>query len=314
MAGGPMEPLVTIGIPNYNYGRFLRQCVESALAQDHAAVEVLVSDNASTDDSCEVLASFTDPRLRWWRNEGNVGVFPNWDKLLAAARGRYVKILQADDWLEPGFVSGCLEAMDRTGADHAMTGFRFAGAREGEERPALGGPAFAAPGRGAVAARLWDLTRFVQPTPTLFHRDLVPEGYGGGSENMCRDFVYWSKALIRGRPVLVDRVLAVQRIHPGQDRRRRDNSRGLEDLLAGVDVLRALEPHGAGPALDEMERHFSGQFLRSAGRHLLHGRWVASRRILSELRRRRLLGPAAYRAAATALGTSRDQLGGATTR
>lgn len=292
------RPLVTIGIPNYNYARFLAQCVGSALAQDHGDVEVLVSDNASSDESCDLLASLRDPRLRWWRNPENLGVYPNWDRLLREARGQYVKILQADDWLEPTFVSACLEAMRATGADHAMTGYRFAGGRGGQVLPSdvgLAGPA-AAPSREQLAARLWEATRFVQPTPTLFHRDLVPEGYGGGATHMSRDFVYWAKAVVRGRPVFVDQALAVQRIHEGQDRRRKDNSQGLGDLLAGIDELRVLDAHGARAVLDAMERHFGALFFRSAVRHLLAGRWPLARTLLVELRSRGLLTAAATQA------------------
>jgi len=298
------QPLVTIGIPNYNYARFLEQCVGSALGQDHAELEVLVSDNASTDGSCDLLASIKDSRLRWWRNPSNLGVYPNWDGLLRQARGRYVKILQADDWLEPDFVSGCLEAMRLTGADSAMTGFRFSGAREGLVLPSQAGlpGQVCAPTRAELARAIWELTCFVQPTPTLFHRDLVPEGYGGGSTHMSRDFVYWAKAVVRGRPVFIDRPLAVQRIHSGQDRRRKDNSQGLGDLLAGIDELRVLEAEGAGAALEAMQLHFGAQFFRSAVRHFLSGRWSLASRLLSELRRRGLLAPAAARAIAMAAG------------
>jgi glycosyltransferase involved in cell wall biosynthesis len=91
---------VTIVITAYNYARFLPRSLESALAQRYEPLEVLVMDNASTDETPEVLARYAaDPRLRVIRNERNVGMARNHNLGLTNARGEYILFLSADDAL-----------------------------------------------------------------------------------------------------------------------------------------------------------------------------------------------------------------------
>lgn len=99
-AGPPARPLVSIVITAYNYGRYLPRSVESALAQRYSPLEVLVMDNASTDETAQVLERYaSDPRFRVVRNERNVGLTPNHNLGLAHARGDYLIFVSADDEL-----------------------------------------------------------------------------------------------------------------------------------------------------------------------------------------------------------------------
>src|SRR4051794_12551277 len=83
----PGRPFVTIAIPTFNRADLLVDCLRSALAQTYSAFEVVVSDNASTDHTQEVLSRFTDRRLRVIRQDRNIGLLPNWNACLAAAKG-----------------------------------------------------------------------------------------------------------------------------------------------------------------------------------------------------------------------------------
>ena len=94
-----MTPLVTIGIPCFNNGQWLRQAIESALAQTWPAVEVIVVDDGSTDDSREVARTFGD-RIRTLTT-GHLGAPHARNQALAQARGEWVQFLDADDYLEP---------------------------------------------------------------------------------------------------------------------------------------------------------------------------------------------------------------------
>lgn len=109
----PEAPLVSVGIPTYNRAERLRGAVESVLAQDHPAIEVVISDNASTDGTEALGRSLAaaDPRVRYLRNEVNVGPTANFNLVRAASRGEYLLWLGDDDRLSPDYVSACVAAL-----------------------------------------------------------------------------------------------------------------------------------------------------------------------------------------------------------
>ena len=101
-------PLVTIAIPTFNRAALLRGCIQSALAQTYRNLEMLVSDNASTDDTASVLLEFNDKRLRVMKQETNIGLLPNWNACLAGAGGEYVVFVSDDDRISPWLVERCV--------------------------------------------------------------------------------------------------------------------------------------------------------------------------------------------------------------
>jgi glycosyltransferase involved in cell wall biosynthesis len=107
-AGDP-DPLVTIAIPTFNRSPFLRACVKAALEQTYSNIEVFVSNNASTDDTLDVLAKFKDRRLNVWSNDENVGLTANWNNCIARASGKYMAIVSDDNLLSPTFVERCVQ-------------------------------------------------------------------------------------------------------------------------------------------------------------------------------------------------------------
>ena len=107
------RPLVTVAIPTRNRASLLRASLASALAQTYANIEVLVSDNASTDDTPAMLKSFDDPRLRVLISSENVGLVGNWNKCVREAAGTYFVILSDDNTLEPTFVEKCMQLVQK---------------------------------------------------------------------------------------------------------------------------------------------------------------------------------------------------------
>jgi glycosyltransferase involved in cell wall biosynthesis len=103
----PGDPLVTIAIPTFNRASFLKQCIASVLAQTYGRFEIVVSDNASTDETQTVLRQFDDHRLRTFRQERNIGLIPNWNACLGATRGDYVIFLSDDDRIAPHLLERC---------------------------------------------------------------------------------------------------------------------------------------------------------------------------------------------------------------
>jgi glycosyltransferase involved in cell wall biosynthesis len=112
------QPAVGIGVPVYNGARVLRATLDSLLAQTFADFEILVSDNASTDETPAICEEYVarDPRVRYVRQAENVGAPHNWNFVAQHARGRYFKWASSNDLLEPDMVQACVDALesDRT--------------------------------------------------------------------------------------------------------------------------------------------------------------------------------------------------------
>jgi len=107
-----VTPRATILIPSYNHAAFVADAVASALAQSERAVEVLVIDDGSTDDSVARLARFSDPRLEV-RIQSNVGLSTTLNRGLARASAPWVKFLPSDDVLQPDCIARQLAAAER---------------------------------------------------------------------------------------------------------------------------------------------------------------------------------------------------------
>jgi glycosyltransferase involved in cell wall biosynthesis len=102
------DPLVTIAIPTFNRALLLKGCILSALAQSYQNFEVIVLDNASTDETGEVLKQFRDPRLRVVRQKLNVGLLKNWNSCLAEAKGDFFVLLPDDDQITSWMLERCI--------------------------------------------------------------------------------------------------------------------------------------------------------------------------------------------------------------
>jgi glycosyltransferase involved in cell wall biosynthesis len=105
-------PRVSIALPTYNAAHWLPGAIESVLAQRFADLELLVLDNASTDDTAAVMAHYDDPRVVYHVNERNLGFAGNVHLGCRMARGDFVVILGADDILLPGFLEAAVAFLD----------------------------------------------------------------------------------------------------------------------------------------------------------------------------------------------------------
>jgi glycosyltransferase involved in cell wall biosynthesis len=151
-------PLVSIIITTYNYAHMVATAIESALGQDYPNFEVVIMDNASTDDTPAVIRAYAaDPRVRYIRNPENIGLTPNHNAGLREARGQYVSFLSADDWLMPSFVSRAI----RYYQDHPDVDVLYSGTYLADEsgnlklfRKMLGEPPARFAGRNEFAALL----------------------------------------------------------------------------------------------------------------------------------------------------------------
>jgi len=106
------RPLVSIIIPSYNQGKFIRETIDSVLTQDYRPIEVLVMDGASKDETVDVLRSYGErAELRWW-SEPDGGVVDAVNKGLARAAGAIQAIQSSDDTYLPGAIAAAVKAFE----------------------------------------------------------------------------------------------------------------------------------------------------------------------------------------------------------
>lgn len=105
------NPLVSIGLPTHNRAASIRRAIESALQQDYANIELIISDNASTDSTRQICEEYQrqDKRIRYIRQTVNQGSTPNFQTVLSEAQGDYFMWLADDDWLDDTYISRCLK-------------------------------------------------------------------------------------------------------------------------------------------------------------------------------------------------------------
>jgi len=107
-----VAPKVTVAIPTYNRASLLKECLETVLRQTFHDFEVIISDNCSVDETTAVVRSFSDPRIRYYRNETNLGAFANMNRCLELARGEYITIMHDDDLYAPQFIEQEVRLLD----------------------------------------------------------------------------------------------------------------------------------------------------------------------------------------------------------
>jgi glycosyltransferase involved in cell wall biosynthesis len=110
----PVAPRVSVGVPVYNGEAFLRQTLDSLLAQTFRDFELIIADNASTDGTAAICQEYAgrDSRIRYVRNEVNIGANPNFNRLVALARAPYFKLANADDLCHPELLARCVSVLD----------------------------------------------------------------------------------------------------------------------------------------------------------------------------------------------------------
>ncbi|HEX8393767.1 MAG TPA: glycosyltransferase [Longimicrobium sp.] len=179
------EPLVSVGLPVYNGERYLREAIESILAQRYRNLELVISDNASQDGTEAICREYAarDARVLYHRSASNRGAVWNFNRVFELARGEYFLWQAFDDARHPEYLSRCLDAlradpravlcctgirlMDETGADLAPgefpVGIRPVGATPELRLDALAGSTYWYDFYGMVRASALARTRMCRP-------------------------------------------------------------------------------------------------------------------------------------------------------
>jgi glycosyltransferase involved in cell wall biosynthesis len=268
-----MAPKISVCIPTYNYGRFLPETIESVLRQADVDFEVVVQDNCSTDDTAEVVARYAsrDGRVRYGRNESNLGMVGNWNRCLERATGEYVKVLCADDLLsDPGSLARMAAVLDSDEAVSLVASPR----NVVDERSnflrvfsCFPGPVDV-DGKAVIRRCLRRRENLIgEPTVTMFRRKQAARGFSPRYRHIV-DLEMWLHLLEQGRFVFLGEPLSSVRLHGSQE-----TAANIGDQSDREDVVRLLDDYLPRPYVGI--GHAMGWFLRY---DIDYDYWKAGRR------------------------------------
>lgn len=202
--------LVSVIVPSFNQGRYIRETLDSILSQDHRPLEVLVMDGASTDETVEVLRSYGDvPELQWW-SEPDKGVVDAVNKGLARVKGDIVAIQSSDDLYLPG----ALSAVVREFANDPELALVYGDVEyiDSASRPT-----------GRTSLPPFDLGHYIGkltyiPQPAAFFRAEAMRAAGEWRQDIsyAADAEFYLRIAMRSRVRKMDRLLAQYRYHDAQ--------------------------------------------------------------------------------------------------
>jgi glycosyltransferase involved in cell wall biosynthesis len=233
-----MGSRVSVCIPTYNHGRFIGAAIESVLAQTFAEFDLLVVDNASTDDTAEIVAGYVaaDRRVSYVRNPENLGMVGNWNRCLELARRPLVKIVCSDDLLEPECLERGVNLLDSAGSAGLAACSRavvdidlnYLGIR------GYSGRRTACRGVDAIRQCLTRGNLIGEPTAVIFRKELAARGFNPRYGQLA-DLEMWLHILQSGDFVFDPTVQCKFRQHEAQCTR--THLRNVNFMQEGYDIF-----------------------------------------------------------------------------
>ncbi len=214
-----MNPEVSICVPTFNGAAFVRETVQSVLAQTYSDFELIVMDDASTDDTLDRLSTFSDPRMRVVRGE-HVGAIANFNRVIAACRGQFVKLVCGDDTLAPDCLEQQVCALRENPNAVISAGRRDIVDEHGRSilrGRGIKGVKGLVPGADAIALCVRSGTNVIGEPASVLIRASALERAGTWSDEWSYmvDLDLWFRLLHDGDLIAVPKTLATFRVHRG---------------------------------------------------------------------------------------------------
>jgi glycosyltransferase involved in cell wall biosynthesis len=250
--------LVSLGVPVFNGEEYLVECLDALVAQDYTDIEIVVSDNASTDTTQEIVRDFADrdERIVYDRHEENRGASWNYNNCVARSRGSYFAWTAHDDLRPPRFVSATLEGFREVGGNAASV---YGTSEFIDEKGAVIGPDLdvlderSSRPHVRLAAALGSVN-FAGPVFGLLPRHILDRTRLIGSF-AASDYVLICELAMLGPIVQIEEMTMGRRLHP---RSSREANRSRADVRAWFD------PNVAPDRLTDRQRLFR-EYQRSVG-------------------------------------------------
>lgn len=262
------RPLWSVMIPTYNCSKYLKQTLDSVLAQDPGAdkMQIEVVDDGSSDaDVAKLVAEIGKGRIGFFQQPENRGSLRNFETCINRSKGTYVHILHGDDWVEPGFYQEIEELFTRfpeTGA--AYTGFKQV-EETGElrythekilERP------------GIIKNWLWIIAQGqkIQPPAIVVKRTVYEQLGSFFAVHYGEDWEMWTRIASHYPVAHSPKLLANYRIHKSNISSRYFLSgQNIKDIATVIDIIQQyLPPDQKKILMRNAKRHWSYYFARTS--------------------------------------------------
>lgn len=224
------QPLVSIIIPSYNQGKFIRETIQSCLDQDYRPIEIIVQDGVSNDETVKVLQSFNAPELLWI-SEPDKGVVDSVNKGIARAGGDILTIQSSDDVFLPGAISAAVAALQQ----NRQAGLVYGDVKHIDADSKVTGEDVQ--GGFDLAAYLGRFMYIPQPGTCFTRAALAASSGWRAAYSYAADADFWMQIVTRFPVCKLNCFVTAYRYHPDQRdtqkaRIARDWEGSIRDLLA----------------------------------------------------------------------------------
>lgn len=253
-------PCVSIGLPVFNGVDFLRQAIDSLLAQSFGDFELIISDNASTDDTeavCREIAA-RDSRVRCTRLSENIGGVSNHNRVASLAVGSYFMWAASDDFWHPDYLQRCVDVLDHN--SDVVVAFAINALMDETGRPVRHvpmGPSLAIDDAVERFRRSTEINRTIEPFYGLIRRSALQQ-VAPMVKHPGFDRILFAELALVGKLHQIAEPLYVRRIHAGQSVGAYPSLKSRYRWISPGRNRRFVFPHL------EYAAYFAGAALRSA--------------------------------------------------
>ena len=211
-----MSPRISVLLPVFQSADYIGEAIDSVLAQDFQDWELVISDNSSTDSTVEIIKGYSDPRIRLFQQEQNLGSGPNWNFCCKRARGEFACVLGADDAFLPTHLSRKLSFFENSPNVSFVHGSAHFVGPKGEPIREFNPPFAEITSAESFLRKNWG-ANFVNAHTTLF-RLWDKAGRLNAFDSrylLLMDWQLWNRLALQSETVLCDLTPSIRyRVHP----------------------------------------------------------------------------------------------------
>lgn len=210
--------LISVCIPTYNSSQYISECIDSVVNQSFKNIEIIVSDNCSSDNTVEIVEKKNIKNLKVIRNEENIGMAKNFNLACNEASGKYIKLLPSDDIISPNSIEKSLKFID----NHDEISLIASSKKIINQSSKTIIKKMSTFSEGVHEGRdvIWEILNsgrnpLGEPTVTLFKKeDFIDVGGFNEKYEFTLDIDLWIRLLEKGNLYFIEEPLGSFRVHP----------------------------------------------------------------------------------------------------